>query len=51
MFGFKKSLTNVRIRNFEPLTNNDNPIDRKKALLVKIRDQIDVEKVKSVTNE
>ena len=46
MFGFNKSIINVKIRNFEPLTDNDNPIERKNALLKKIKDQIDLEKAK-----
>jgi len=45
-FGFKKSLVNVRIRNFEPLTDNENPIERKTALREKIKEQIDLDKVK-----
>ena len=46
MFGFKKSIINVRIRNFEPLTDNNNPIDRKNALLNAIKSQINLEKAK-----
>lgn len=36
----------MKIRDFEPLTDNDNPIERKNALLKKIKDQINLEKVK-----
>ena len=46
MFGFKKRLVNVNIRNFEPLTDNANTMERKNALLSKIDAQIDVEKAK-----
>jgi len=46
MFWFKKCLLNVRIRDFEPLTDNDKTIDRKNALQSKIKDQINLEKVK-----
>ena len=46
MFGFKKSIINVSIRNFEPLTDNNNPIDRKNALLNAIKNQINLEKAK-----
>ena len=45
-FGFKKSLVNVRIRDFEPLTDNDNPMERKNTLRAKIIERIDLEKVK-----
>jgi len=37
---------NVKIRKFEPLTDNDKTIDRKNALLLEIRGQINLEKVK-----
>ncbi len=46
MFGFKKRILHVQIRNFEPLTDNNNPIERKKDLLEKIKKQIDVETIK-----
>ena len=46
MFGFKKRLMNAQIRMHEPLTDNDKPLDRKKELLPKIREQINLEKVK-----
>jgi len=46
MFGFKKRLVNVSIRSFEPLTDNADTIKRKNDLLLKIADQIDVEKAK-----
>jgi len=51
MFGFKKKFVDVKIRGFEPLTDNDNTIDRKNALLEEIRPQIDVEKVKKDCEE
>jgi len=51
IFGFKKSLLNVKIRNFEPLTDNDKTIERKTALLEKIDQQIDVEKIKKDCEE
>ena len=37
---------NAKIRDFEPHTDNDNPAERKKDLLPKIREQINLEKVK-----
>jgi len=43
MFGFKKKFVDVKIRNFEPLTDNDNTIDRKNALLEEIKPAIDKE--------
>jgi len=46
MFGFKKRLMNVKIRKFEPLTDNNKTIDRKNALLLEIKEQINLEKVK-----
>jgi len=46
MFGFKKRLMNAKIRNFEPLTDNDNTIKRKKDLLTEIKKRINLEKVK-----
>ena len=46
MFGFKKRLMNVKILNFEPLTDNDNTIKRKKDLLTEIKKRINLEKVK-----
>jgi len=46
MFGFKKRILHVQIRNFEPLTDNNNPIERKNDLLEKIKKQIDVETIK-----
>jgi len=46
LFGFKKIFINVKIRDFEPLTDNDNTIERKTALLEKIKKLIDLEKVK-----
>jgi len=45
MFGFNK-IINVKIRNFEPLTDNDNTIGRKNILLKKIRNEINLEKAK-----
>jgi Holliday junction resolvase RusA-like endonuclease len=45
MFGFNK-IINVKIRDFEPLTDNDNPIERKKILLKKIGDKINLGKTK-----
>ena len=45
MFGFNK-IINVKIRDFEPLTDNNNTIERKNILLKKIRDKIDLEKAK-----
>ena len=51
MFGFKKSLLNVKIRNFEPLTDNDKTIERKTALLEEIKKQIDVKKIKKDCEE
>jgi len=36
----------VKIRNFEPLTDNDNTIGRKNILLKKIRNEINLEKAK-----
>jgi len=44
VFGFKKSIIYVEIRDFEPLTDNNNTIDRKNILLEKIRDKINLEK-------
>ena len=46
MFGFKKSIINVRIPDFEPLTDNNNPIERKIALREAIKSQINLEKAK-----
>ena len=46
VFGCKRQLVNVKIRNFEPLTDNDKTIERKNDLLEKIKDQIDLEKTK-----
>ena len=46
MFGFKKHILHVHIRNFEPLTDSNNTIERKKDLLEKIKKQIDLEKIK-----
>ena len=46
MFGFKKCLMNVKISDFEPLTDNDNPLERKKDLLAEIKKRINLEKVK-----
>ena len=45
-FSFRKKLVNVRIRDFEPLTDNDNPMERKAALREVIIEQIDLEKAK-----
>jgi len=45
-FTFKKNLVNVRIRDFEPLTDNDNPMERKAALREAIKEKIDLEKAK-----
>ena len=45
-FTFRKKLVNVRIRNFEPLTDNDNTMERKAALREVIIEQIDLEKAK-----
>ena len=45
-FTFRKKLVNVRIRDFEPLTDNDNPMERKAALREVIIEQIDLEKAK-----
>ena len=47
--GFKRLLY-VRIRDFEPLTDNDNPIERKTALLAEIKKHIDLEKIKNIHN-
>jgi len=46
MFGSKKRLMNVKIRGFEPLTDNNNTIKRKNDLLSEIKKRIDLEKVK-----
>ncbi len=46
MFGFKKRLMNPNIRGFEPLTDNDNTIERKNDLLLEIKKRINLEKVK-----
>ncbi len=51
MFRFKKSLVNVKIRDFEPLTDTDNTIERKTALKEKINEQINLEKVKKDCEE
>ncbi len=45
-FTFRKKLVNVRIRDFEPLTDNDNTMERKAALREVIIEQIDLEKAK-----
>jgi len=45
-FGFRKRLLDVRILDFEPLTDNDNPMERKNALRAKIFERIDLEKIK-----
>ena len=45
-FGFRKRLLDVRIRDFEPLTDNDNSPERKTTLLGKIKDKVDLEKAK-----
>ncbi len=45
-FGFKKPLVKVRIRDFEPLTANKNPMERKAILKDKIKEQINLEKAK-----
>lgn len=44
--GFRRKLLDVKILDFEPRTNNDNPIERKTHLLEKIKSKIDLEKVK-----
>ena len=46
MFGFNKRLMNPKIRDFEPLTDNDKTIERKNALLLEIKKRINLEKVK-----
>lgn len=46
MFGFNKKIINVKIDDFEPFTDNDKTIERKKALLKKIKDKINLEKAK-----
>jgi|SaaInlStandDraft_7_1057024.scaffolds.fasta_scaffold81977_1 Holliday junction resolvase RusA-like endonuclease len=45
MFRFNK-IINVKIRDFEPLTDNDNTIERKEILLKKIKNKINLEKAK-----
>ena len=50
MFGFN-NLINVRIRDFEPLTDNNNTIERKNTLLEKIRDEINLEEAKKKMGE
>lgn len=44
---FKKPLLRVRIRDFEPQTDNDNIIERKNDLLAEIKKRIDLEKAKT----
>lgn len=44
MLKFKKSIIDVKIPGFEPLTDNDNTIERKNALLQKIKEKINLEK-------
>ena len=51
MFGFKKNFVDVKILDFEPLTDNDHTIERKNALLDKLNHKIDVEKVKKDCEE
>ena len=51
MFGFKKKFLDVKIRDFEPYTDNDNPIDRKNDLLDEIRPKINENKVKKDCKE
>ena len=45
-FGFRKKLLDVKIRDFEPLTDNDNSPERKTALLTEIKNNKDIEKIK-----
>lgn len=45
-FGFKKPLVKVKIRNFEPLTDNNNPMTRKAILKDKIKEKVNLEKAK-----
>ena len=45
-FGFKKQLVKVRIRNFEPLTANNNPMERKAILKDRIKEQINLAKAR-----
>lgn len=45
-FPFRKPLVKVKIRNFEPLTANNNPMERKALLKSKIEEQINLEKAK-----
>ena len=50
-FRFKKKIINFRIPDFEPLTDNDNPIERKIALRDRLRKQIDPDKIKKIRND
>ena len=50
-FRFKKNIVNFRIDDFEPLTDNVDTIERKIALLDKMKQQIDPEKIKKIRND
>ncbi|MGB6464083.1 MAG: hypothetical protein WBF38_07655 [Nitrosotalea sp.] len=45
-FPFRKPLVKVKIRDFEPLTASNNPMERKALLKAKIEEQINLEKAK-----
>lgn len=45
-FRFNRPLVKIKIRNFEPLTANNDPMKRKSILKEKIKEQIDLQKVK-----
>lgn len=50
-FRFKKNIVNFRIRNFEPLTDNDNTIVRKTALRERMIEQIDSNQIKKIRDD
>ena len=50
-FRFKKNIVNFRLRDFEPLTDNEDTIARKIALRDRIRKQIDLDTIKKIRKD
>lgn len=50
-FRFKKNIVNFRIRGFEPLTDNDDTIERKITLRDRMREQIDLDKIQKIRDD
>ncbi|SMH72606.1 RusA family crossover junction endodeoxyribonuclease [Candidatus Nitrosotalea okcheonensis] len=50
-FRFKKNIVNFSIRDFEPLTDNDDTIERKITLRDRIKEQINSDKIKKIRND